>query len=322
MTLIPARFRPCSRPLPWLRPAPPRRNIRNAPSTWWCLSPQAGRRTTWRARSPKPCVRRWARLSWSKQGRGRWHHRHHQVARAQPDGYSVLLMHAGFSTAPRCTRTPATIPQELRAHRPGGRCADDHHRPFRLPAQQHPRAGRVRQKNKDKVSLANAGIGAASHLCGTMLVEALGVQLLTIPYKGHGPGDERSARQTGGSALRPDHQHHPADQCRLGQGLRRHQPATRAHAVKLPTMDESGFKGFEVGIWHGMWVPKGTPSPWSTSSSKPAGRPGRPQVPGPHEAAGRHGADQRRHPQALDAKVKQQVPQWAELFKKAGVEQQ
>ena len=32
-----------------------------------------------------------------------------QVARAQPDGYSVLLMHAGFSTAPRCTRTPATI---------------------------------------------------------------------------------------------------------------------------------------------------------------------------------------------------------------------
>src|SRR3546814_12204841 len=41
--------------------------------------------------------------------------------------------------------------------------------------------------NKDKVSLANAGIGAASHLCGTMLVDALGVDLLTIPYKGTGP---------------------------------------------------------------------------------------------------------------------------------------
>ena len=39
------------------------------------------------------------------------------------------------------------------------------------------------KKNKDKVSLANAGIGAASHLCGTMLVEALGVQLLTIPTR-------------------------------------------------------------------------------------------------------------------------------------------
>ena len=51
---------------------------------------------------------------------------------------------------------------------------------------------------------------------------------------------------------------------------------------KLPTMDESGFKGFEVGIWHGMWVPKGTPKPvvdklikacrpaWPTPSSRTA----------------------------------------------------
>ena len=91
---------------------------------------------------------------------------------------------------------------------------------------------------------------------------------------------------------------------------------------KLPTMDESGFKGFEVGIWHGMWVPKGTPKPVVDKLIKACRPAGRPQVPGPHEAAGRHGADQRRHPQALDAKVKQQVPQWAELFKKAGVEQQ
>src|SRR3546814_10880769 len=41
--------------------------------------------------------------------------------------------------------------------------------------------------NKDKVSLANAGIGAASHLCGTMFTNAIGVDLLTIPYKGTGP---------------------------------------------------------------------------------------------------------------------------------------
>ena len=205
-----------------------------------------------------------------------------QVARAQPDGYSVLLMHAGFSTAPRCTRTPATIPQELRAHRPGGRCADDHHRPFRLPAQQHPRAGRVRQKNKDKVSLANAGIGAASHLCGTMLVEALGVQLLTIPYKGTAPAmNDLLGKQVD---LLCDQTTNTTQQINAG--------SVKAYAVtslqrvptlsKLPTMDESGFKGFEVGIWHGMWVPKGTPKPvvdklikacrpaWPTPSSRTA----------------------------------------------------
>ena len=155
-----------------------------------------------------------------------------------------------------------------------------------------------------------------------MLVEALGVQLLTIPYKGTAPAmNDLLGKQVD---LLCDQTTNTTQQINAG--------SVKAYAVtslqrvptlsKLPTMDESGFKGFEVGIWHGMWVPKGTPSPWSTSSSKPAGRPGRPQVPGPHEAAGRHGADQRRHPQALDAKVKQQVPQWAELFKKAGVEQQ
>ena len=154
-----------------------------------------------------------------------------------------------------------------------------------------------------------------------MLVEALGVQLLTIPYKGTAPAmNDLLGKQVD---LLCDQTTNTTQQINAG--------SVKAYAVtslqrvptlsKLPTMDESGFKGFEVGIWHGMWVPKGTPSPWSTSSSKPAGRPGRPQVPGPHEAAGRHGADQRR-PAGAGRQGQQQVPQWAELFKKAGVEQQ
>ena len=119
-----------------------------------------------------------------------------------------------------------------------------------------------------------------------MLVEALGVQLLTIPYKGTAPAmNDLLGKQVD---LLCDQTTNTTQQINAG--------SVKAYAVtslqrvptlsKLPTMDESGFKGFEVGIWHGMWVPKGTPSPWSTSSSKPAGRPGRSQVPGPHEQLG------------------------------------
>ena len=101
-----------------------------------------------------------------------------------------------------------------------------------------------------------------------MLVEALGVQLLTIPYKGTAPAmNDLLGKQVD---LLCDQTTNTTQQINAG--------SVKAYAVtslqrvptlsKLPTMDESGFKGFEVGIWHGMWVPKGTPSPWSTSSSK------------------------------------------------------
>ena len=91
-----------------------------------------------------------------------------------------------------------------------------------------------------------------------MLVEALGVQLLTIPYKGTAPAmNDLLGKQVD---LLCDQTTNTTQQINAG--------SVKAYAVtslqrvptlsKLPTMDESGFKGFEVGIWHGMWVPKGT----------------------------------------------------------------
>ena len=86
-----------------------------------------------------------------------------------------------------------------------------------------------------------------------MLVEALGVQLLTIPYKGTAPAmNDLLGKQVD---LLCDQTTNTTQQINAG--------SVKAYAVtslqrvptlsKLPTMDESGFKGFEVGIWHGMW---------------------------------------------------------------------
>ncbi|HMS81327.1 MAG TPA: tripartite tricarboxylate transporter substrate-binding protein, partial [Burkholderiaceae bacterium] len=41
--------------------------------------------------------------------------------------------------------------------------------------------------NRDKVTLANAGLGAVSHLCGLLFQSAIGIDMVTVPYKGTGP---------------------------------------------------------------------------------------------------------------------------------------
>ena len=43
------------------------------------------------------------------------------------------------------------------------------------------------KENKDKVTYANAGLGAASHLCGMLFMTAIDTDLTTVPYKGTGP---------------------------------------------------------------------------------------------------------------------------------------
>ncbi|ANY17410.1 tripartite tricarboxylate transporter substrate binding protein BugD [Bordetella pseudohinzii] len=247
-----------------------------------------------------------------------------QVARAPADGYQVLLMHAGFSTAPSLYKNPGYDPYTSFA--PIGLVVDV---PMTIIARSDFPANNIKElaeyvkKNHDKISLANAGIGAASHLCGVMLAEAFGVNLLTIPYKGTAPAmNDLLGKQVD---LLCDQTTNTTQQITSGK--------VKAYAVTslkrvptlpdLPTMDESGFKGFEVGIWHGMWVPKATPQPVQDKLIKAlqAGL-ADPKFQERMKQLGATVLGSEANPQALDAKVKQQVPQWEKLFSKAGVEKQ
>ncbi|MVW77455.1 tripartite tricarboxylate transporter substrate binding protein BugD [Bordetella sp. 02P26C-1] len=246
------------------------------------------------------------------------------VGRAEPDGYTVLLMHLGYSTAPSLYKNPGYDPDKTFA--PIGLVVDV---PMTIIAREDFPPNNINElveyikANKDKISLANAGIGAASHLCGTMLVDALGVDLLTIPYKGTAPAmNDLLGKQVD---LLCDQTTNTSQYIAANK--------VKAYAVtslkrvptlpNLPTMDESGFKGFEVGIWHGMWVPKNTPQPVVDKlvKSLQAGM-ADPKFKERMAGLGAEVLNDEANPQALDAKVKQQVPQWAELFKKAKIEAQ
>jgi tripartite-type tricarboxylate transporter receptor subunit TctC len=178
------------------------------------------------------------------------------------------------------------------------------------------------KQNASKLNLANAGIGAASHLCGSMLVNALGVNLQPIPYSGTGPAMAGLlGKQTD---IMCDQTTNTTQQINA-KAIKAYAVTSlqRISTLNLPTMDESGFKGFEVGIWHGMWAPKGTPQAVVDKLNKALNVGlANPKFQQSMNQLGATVLTKDANPVALDAKVKQQVPQWAELFKKLGVEKQ
>ncbi len=243
------------------------------------------------------------------------------VARAKPDGYSILLMHIGFSTAPSLYKNPGYDP--LKSFQPIGLVVDV---PMTIIARSDFPANTIQElvdylkANPDKVSMANAGIGAASHLCGTMLLNALDIDLLTVPYSGTAPAmNDLLGKQVD---IMCDQTTNTTQHIKAG--------TVKAYAVTskqrvptlpdLPTMQESGFKDFEVGIWHGMWAPKDTPKE-ITDKLVNALQVGMADETFKKRMAGLGAAvlNDEANPEALTKKVEQQVPQWADLFKKSGV---
>ncbi len=122
--------------------------------------------------------------------------------------------------------------------------------------------------NKDTVTVANAGIGAASHLCGMMLMSAIQTPLTTVPYKGTGPA---MTDLLGGQVdIMCDQTTNTTKQIQGG--------TIKAYAVTaperldvlpdVPTAIEGGLADFQVGIWHGIYAPKGTPAEATERLSK------------------------------------------------------
>jgi tripartite-type tricarboxylate transporter receptor subunit TctC len=115
--------------------------------------------------------------------------------------------------------------------------------------------------NKDKVSLANAGLGAVSHLCGLLFMSQIGVELNTIPYKGTGPA--MNDLLGGQVDLLCDQTTQTVPMIKEGR-IKVFGVTTLKRLDSLPnvpTLDEQGLKGFEVKVWHGLYAPKGTPAP-------------------------------------------------------------
>ena len=185
-----------------------------------------------------------------------------KVARATPNGYTIFLHHMGMSTAPALYKKLQFDP--LKDFEYIGQVVDV---PMTLLARKDFPASNFKELeayikvNKDKVSLANAGLGAVSHLCGLLFMTQVGVELTTVPYSGTGPA--MNALLGGQVDLLCDQTTQTVPLIKDGRvkvfGVT---TLNRLSALpNVPTLDEQGLKGFEVKVWHGMYAPKGTPAP-------------------------------------------------------------
>jgi tripartite-type tricarboxylate transporter receptor subunit TctC len=131
-----------------------------------------------------------------------------------------------------------------------------------LPANNYKELMTWIDQNKGKINLANAGLGAASHLCGLMFQSAIKVDMTTVPYKGTAPA--LNDLMGGQVDLLCDQTTNTSGQIE-GKTVKAYAVTTAKRlttpALKgLPTLQESGLKDFNVTIWHGMYAPKGTPA--------------------------------------------------------------
>ena len=185
-----------------------------------------------------------------------------KVAKAKPDGYTLLLMHIGMATAPALYRK---LPYDtMNDFEFIGQVADV---PMTMLGKKTlPPSGLKEllpyiKANKDKLNYGNAGVGAASHLCGLLFMSQIEADLNTVSYKGTAPA---MVDLMGGQIdLMCDQTTNTTAQIKSGTvkvyGVT---SAQRIPSLKeIPTLAEQGMKGFEVVVWHGFYAPKGTPKP-------------------------------------------------------------
>ena len=245
-----------------------------------------------------------------------------RVASADPDGYTLLLHHIGQATSAALYRKLAYDPAN--AFAPIGLVTDVPMtvvaRPDFAPASAGELIAYVKT-NKDGVTLANAGIGSASHLCGMLLMDALDTPMTTVPYKGTGPA---MTDLLGGQVdVMCDQTTNTSGQIRSGK-IKAYAVTTKepvASLPDLPTLDSAGLPGFEVAVWHGLYAPAGTPP--EVVDKLAVALQGALQDPKVIERFADLGtepvAQERATPAALNTHLQAEIAKWKPIIEAAGV---
>ncbi|HEY7238588.1 MAG TPA: tripartite tricarboxylate transporter substrate binding protein BugD [Burkholderiales bacterium] len=245
-----------------------------------------------------------------------------QVKNSKADGYTILIHHVGMSTTPALYRqlrfNPLAdfdyiglindVPMTLIAR-------------GNFPAKDFKEFLDYVKKNKDKVSYAHAGIGAASHLCGMLFQTAIQTDFLTVPYKGTGPAmNDLLGGQVDfmcDQTTNTTSQIHSGKVKAYGVTSLKRVPSLK----EIPTLDEQGLKGFEVGIWHALYAPKGLQKPVSDKLVAAL------QASLKDEAVQKRFTElgattyppEKATPAALQQHLKAEIDKWTPIIKKAGV---
>jgi len=182
------------------------------------------------------------------------------VAKAAPDGYTLMLDASSFAVNP--SLYPKLPYDPMKAFKPVGMVALFPNVVLvnaNFSAQNVTDLISIAKKTKDSVSYASSGNGSAQHLAGALFESATGVDMVHVPYKGGGPAlNDVIGGQVplffGNLASTLQH---------VQGGKLRALAVTSAKRSPIlpgvPTLSEAGVKGAEIYEWNAVFVPAGTP---------------------------------------------------------------
>ena len=183
-----------------------------------------------------------------------------KVAKAGPDGYTLLFHNMAQASAPalyaKLPYDPATdfIPIGMVTEVPMVLVARKD-----FPAESLQGFIDYVRANPDKVNFANAGIGATSNLCEVMMKSTLGASWLSVSYKGTGPAlNDLLAGQVDVICDQPAS---TLQHIRAGS-IKALAVANKERISSLPTtptFSQSGMPSFQLSVWHALNAPKDTP---------------------------------------------------------------
>ena len=185
-----------------------------------------------------------------------------KVARSKPDGYSLLMIHVSHATNQAMFKNLPYHPVD--DFEPIGRATSG---PMVIvtrndfPAKDLNEFVSYVKANAPKISLAHAGVGSASHLCGLMMQSALNVQMNDIPYKGTGPA--LTDLMGGQVDVLCDQTSGTVPSVKTGK-IKAYAAAGKSRLSGLPevpAITEAGVQGLDINISFGLYAPKGTPKP-------------------------------------------------------------
>src|SRR4051812_24542195 len=246
-----------------------------------------------------------------------------RVARAAPDGYTIGIGQNGSHVVTGATYQK--LPYDLlNDFQPLALLTEA---PFFLAARKTFPADDLKgliawmRANPGRATFANGGSGSITHISGLLFMDLTGTTAQVVPYRGNAPAmQDLVAGQidvmiadpvTGVPQL-------------LGGSIKAYAVTAKNRlptAPEIPTVDEAGLPGYHVSLWHGLWMPKGTPQPIMTKlNAAVVGALADPTVQAKLASIGQEiFPPERQSPQALEAHQKAEIAKWWPLIKAAEI---
>ncbi len=241
------------------------------------------------------------------------------VAKASPDGYTLMLDASSFSANPALY--PKLPYDSLKAFKPIGVVALFPNVVLvnaNFPAKNISELTAAARKTKDAVSYASSGNGSAQHLAGALFESTAKVDMVHVPYKGGGPAlNDVIGGQVpllfGNLASTLQH---------VQSGRLKALAVTSAKRSPIlpdvPTLTEAGLKGAEIYEWNAVFAPAHTPEPIVTKLA--AAFQQALESPEVKARVAQLGGDiQKGSPDEAKKFIEQQINQWSRVIKERGI---